>query len=342
MCRIANRTQGRAFMAPYGPGTDLASLFNEVGIEEKPDCNCRAIAAEMDRYGVAGCRERRDHFIGLLRENEKLYTQWEKAKAAPRGLALGIVSLAGFFDEAVRRAAAKDAWQPVRHCLYHIAALRSNDDWRRNVEQIKKRWQLFDGRRVIAYATGDLCYPLHEVRSELPEATIIEVPNDPQLREVASFRRLLQEVAGMGGITFYAHTKGNSTAENVTGAKRWRNAMYRFLLDDPEQVRRALTTHTFCGTHKMTWELPFSPFPSRLKVGTWMHAGTFFWFRNDRVFSSPRWRDVPSDRYGAEAWPSVVCPNHAQAFSLYQPWPATERRPNPYNPSLYPAEFDDA
>ena len=330
-------------VVPYGPGWELAVLFGSLGLEEKSGCQCHAVAAAMNNDGVDGCRSRRGEYVAKLTESAKLYNWREKLAAGAAAWRSSIpLSVAGMFDEALRRAAAKDAWQPVRNCIYHVAALKANDLWLRNLEQIKKRWSVFNGRRIIAYAVGDACHTLREVRQHLPDATIIEVPNDPQLREVASFVRLLQEVESRSAdtITFYGHTKGNSTAESVKGSVRWRNSMYKYLLDDVEQVRRALCTHTFCGTHKITWLPGHSPYPSGLAIGTWMHAGTFFWFRHDEVFTKPRWWEISNDRYAAEAWPSTIC-EAERAWSMYQPWPDREHRPNPYDPKWYPEEFDD-
>jgi hypothetical protein len=339
----SQRAHSTASHVHYGAGAELTALFAELGITEKPGCNCKAIAADMDRAGVAGCRKRRDYFLGKLNENAQLYSLGEKIKACKAAWSAGVpLTLAGMFDEAVRRAAAKDAWQPVRNCIYHVAALKTNDHWLRNVEQIKKRWDVFTGQRVIAYATGDACHPLAAVHASLPAATIIEVPNDPRLREVASFGRLLREVASTNPneVTFYAHTKGNSTAESIQASIRWRNAMYHYLMDDVEQVRRALCNHAFCGTHKIQWQDGNHPYPSGLKIGTWMHAGTFWWFRHDRVFTKD-WQQIADDRYAAEAWPSTICAAE-DAWSMYQPWPDRENRPNPYDVKWYPAEFDDA
>lgn len=116
-------TLNHARPIPRGPGTELTALFAEIDVREKTGCNCQAIAAEMDRVGIAGCRERRDYFLGRLRENEKLYTQWERAKVAPKALVMGIVSLGGFFDEAIRRAEAKASGGETRLAMIGPVAL---------------------------------------------------------------------------------------------------------------------------------------------------------------------------------------------------------------------------
>lgn len=95
-----------------GPGTELAALFAEVGITEKVGCNCKAVAADMDRSGVAGCRERREYFLGELNKNADKYNWWDRIKAGGNLVRTGTVfsagiTLGGMFDEAVRRAESK-------------------------------------------------------------------------------------------------------------------------------------------------------------------------------------------------------------------------------------------
>jgi hypothetical protein len=72
-----------------------------------------------------------------------------------------------------------------------------------------------------------------------------------------------------------------------------------------------------------------------------MLAGTFFWFRNDFVFSSPKWLDIQPDRYGCESWLAGLFPPVA-TVSVFQPWPVWQYpTPSPYDPALYPEEFDE-
>lgn len=107
----APRPQPRlnAPLAPRGgPGTELAALFAELGITERRGCNCKGIAAAMDREGVAGCRRKREHFLSLLNENANKYSWWEKLKAGSAAVLSGApLYLGGLYDVAVRRAAAK-------------------------------------------------------------------------------------------------------------------------------------------------------------------------------------------------------------------------------------------
>lgn len=91
-----------------GPGTELTALFAALGITEREGCNCKGIAAEMDREGVAGCRRKRDYFLAQLNENARLYSWWDKLKAGSLAVLSGApLTLGGLFDEAVARAEQK-------------------------------------------------------------------------------------------------------------------------------------------------------------------------------------------------------------------------------------------
>ena len=93
---------------PTGPGQCLLSLFRSHGIPAKSGCTCQALAAEMDRLGVAGCRQQRADLLAKIASNWKHYT-WSETVGA--GLRLATQPwfritdpLGSCFDEAVRLA----------------------------------------------------------------------------------------------------------------------------------------------------------------------------------------------------------------------------------------------
>lgn len=222
-----------------------------------------------------------------------------------------------------------------RNLIYHCYASRANDGWRDNLAELVARWQVFNGRRIVAIACDENTHRFADVRRQLPEdCDAIEFRNNPRLREVATFRQLLDRVASTNHweATFYAHTKANTTAVGGPGAWYWSVAMYRHLLDQPHVVGDLLRSHAFVGACKMIWPHDHRPpYPTGLNVGNWMFAGTFFWFRHDAIFANDRWRQIADDRYGAEAWPSTVCPWEGEGATIYQPWPADELGVNPYD-----------
>lgn len=234
------------------------------------------------------------------------------------------------------------SWPGVQtlNLIYHVCPLTSNDVWRANVRQVVRRLPIFNGRKVVAVATGPTLHAVDEVRRAFgdPGIEYLELPNDPQLREVATFLPLLEAVESTAPdeASFYAHTKGNSTRDSAFGAELWRNAMYHHLLDHANVCRDLLMKHPCVGTHKIRWPAGYKQFPSGLQHGhSWMFAGTFYWFRHDAVFAHPHWRDVPRDRYGAEAWLSGLF-EPDEAATVFQPWPANEHpTPSPYDPRIY-------
>lgn len=240
----------------------------------------------------------------------------------------------------------------IRNLIYHACPLVANDGWLANVRQLRKRLHVFNGRRVVAIST-DGSGRFHSpqlVKQELPSCEFMVLPNCPVLREVVTFLPLLLPVADPDPTqaTFYGHTKGNSlgttgwTDRHLLGSIYWRNAAYHHLLDRVDACMDELTTHAAVGIHKIVWGDRRQPYPSGLVHGRYMLAGTFFWFRHDRVFApGVNWRYVPADRYGAEAWIAGLF-HETEAASVFQLWPEnTFPPPDPYDPALYPEPIHD-
>lgn len=230
----------------------------------------------------------------------------------------------------------------TRHLLLHVYAAKGRDCWRTVIERVRSRLDVFNGRRIVAIASDASTHPPELVERELPGCEFLHLPNDPLLRETATLLPLLLSVYSNPGATLYLHTKGTSTTENRVGSARWTNAMLHYLLCDWQRCFELLKDYVAVGTTKMVWpNVSDAPYPSGLKRGLHMLAGTFFWFRNDFVFSSPKWRDIPADRYGCESWLAGLFPPVA-TVSVFQPWPVWQYpTPSPYDPALYPEEFDE-
>jgi len=230
----------------------------------------------------------------------------------------------------------------TRHLLYHVYAPPGSDVWRKNVRQLVRRIELFNGRRCVAIATGPGLVSPAEVRAAFREGRapspaereieFLEIPNSPCLRERATFEALMERVASTepGGATFYAHAKGGATIGDATGVMFWRNLMYRALLDDFERVRAALAGAPIVGTHRLGFRVVY---PDALASSDWHFSGAFFWFRNADVFGRD-WRSAlaPSG-WGVEAWPGRLFPiSQSRCLTMEDPV-------NPYDPTTY-AEGD--
>jgi hypothetical protein len=231
-----------------------------------------------------------------------------------------------------------------RHLLYHITPFATNDIWLRNVRQLLKRIDLFNGRRVIAVATGPELVLPHDVRAAFGthEVEILTRPNSRELRENATFLPLLECVADPDpeAATFYAHAKG--VAKDVLclgdplGARYWRNAMYHELLDDWERIAELLVEHAAVGTHRRQHEEQTRIYPDGQSESTWHFAGTFFWFRNLDAFSTTKWRDVwQPTGWGAEAWPGRMFDFDQSACVAY------DGLVEHYNPASYDPQIED-
>ncbi|MDE2215508.1 MAG: hypothetical protein KGJ61_10415, partial [Candidatus Omnitrophica bacterium] len=223
--------------------------------------------------------------------------------------------------------------QPIKEAMrknliYHLAPFKKSDAWQRNLKQLLPRLGQFNGQRCIAVATGENLVPLDEIQGLLSGhgLDIFGVPNDPILRERASFPILLEKVCSLDPdeATFYAHAKGVSTVCSPEGSMYWRNLMYARLLDDPEKIENLLRRYPMVGTHKITRG---DTFPDGLKT-PWHFAGTFYWFRHDALFSRD-WHDLPKSAWATELLPGLLFPPSA-GYCL-----TMENPDNPYDPRIY-------
>lgn len=110
------RLRPRAYQGKlgHGPGSELLALFAELhATPPNKGCNCEEVARQMNKWGVAGCRERRNTIIGMIEDNAGRWTWgqliWNHVKVGVSALANGIApSLGAIVDEAVRRAEVKE------------------------------------------------------------------------------------------------------------------------------------------------------------------------------------------------------------------------------------------
>jgi hypothetical protein len=85
-----------------GPGTELTELLKSYGIEEKSGCSCRAVARQMDQWGVDGCRQQKnlDWIVERVKENAKKYSWFLRLPA--------MITLPLAISMAIERAAKKN------------------------------------------------------------------------------------------------------------------------------------------------------------------------------------------------------------------------------------------
>ncbi len=200
-----------------------------------------------------------------------------------------------------------------RNLLFHIWPVRGST-WRWNVEELKHRIDLFNGRRIIGIVCDERSEPAESVQVALAGhgCEFIVAPNDAR-GEVATFEQMLQRVASMDAdeLTFYAHAKGVKYEPQFPPAvRRWAEVQYAVTLDDWRGLREQLQRFAMTGIFRK-----HGRFRNHQNVGDWHYSGTFFWLRHAQVFQRP-WADVPQFYGGVEAWPGVQFRSHETGCML--------------------------
>lgn len=195
-----------------------------------------------------------------------------------------------------------------RHLVYHILPVAGNGVWRRGVDQLRLRWGLFTGRKVVAVMTGPA--GIHwldspdEVRAYLPaDAEVIELPNNPALREVISWVPLWDRVldgADPADAICYAHAKGvTRNVDPGNSCQWWASLLYSLTLDHWPLVEEHLRRHPITGPFKKV---------GRGFVGSrsaWHYSGSFWWARAGE-FARREWRAVDHLWWGNESYPGLA------------------------------------
>jgi hypothetical protein len=191
---------------------------------------------------------------------------------------------------------------PRRNLMYHVWPVYGSM-WRWNIEQLKKRLDLFNGRRLITI--------VHDNRSERPAVVeralegwgceFIIARNQPS-GEAATFPAMLRRIASRdtNDVTFYAHAKGVKYEPDVPpNIRRWAEMSYRAALDDWQAVGAQLERFAVTGPFRR-----FGRFSAHRNLCDWHYHGTFFWMRHAHVFTKDCFR-VPPFYCGVEAWPGL-------------------------------------
>lgn len=187
----------------------------------------------------------------------------------------------------------------IRNLHFCVLPRAHGQKWRKSVEHLKRRWHLFNGRKIVSIFRGTDCDPPDDVRGAFADDSIeyLEFDNDPSLREVVSFVPMLERLESMRGdeITFCCHGKGATHGHDDSICHVWGDLMFSVCLDYQQLVECALQDKPICGA-----------FRTRAgDVGVpWHFSGTFYWIRHDCTFSR-NWRNIRRDWMGSESWPGV-------------------------------------
>lgn len=202
---------------------------------------------------------------------------------------------------------------PRRNLMMYLYPIAQHEVWRWNIKQIRQRMPLFNGKRIVTIATDEATNSADEVVSEFGDERIDEWiigRNDPARWEMMGLPRMLSycHSSDPNEITFYCHGKGVQGPAHVTDPLlreqpriKWATVMYESCLDYMPLVERALERHTFAGSFKRRMTHGEKPFRS-----SWHFAGTFYWFRNCKLFGLPHWNVFNQQWYGAETYPGQL------------------------------------
>lgn len=192
---------------------------------------------------------------------------------------------------------------PRRNLLYHVWPVRGGT-WRWNLQEMLKRVDLFNGRRIIGIVSDERAEP-HEAVQALLEGhgfdCVLEA-NDSR-GEGVTFAAMLRQVASFdrNELSYYAHAKGVKYEPAFPPAvRRWAEVQYAVTLDDWAAVREQMQRHAMTGIFRK-----HGRFRNHHEVGDWHYSGTFFWMRHAHVFRR-RWQEVPQFYGGVEAWPGTL------------------------------------
>jgi len=191
-----------------------------------------------------------------------------------------------------------------RNLLYHVYPRRGGD-WRTPVNRLRGRIDLFDGSRTVAISYDDTTESPAMVEDALSGLGVafLRVPNDPNLREVATFLPLFETVSGdadPGSVTMYGHAKGVTRKKTQEAVPRWANALSELCLDYWPAVEDLLRVRPVVGPFKKVgraW-----PHASE---SDWHFSGSWFWFRNSALFGKSDWRRIDQFWSGIEPYPSL-------------------------------------
>lgn len=197
--------------------------------------------------------------------------------------------------------------EPTKNLVYHIYPLKSGRDrWKRNLDQLLQRIDIFDGRRIVAIAVDNKSDSHETVRQYLGNAVheYLIYNNSITKGELTSFIPLISqlETNDPNQITFRAHAKGVSQKTDRDRRRTtphlmdWADMLYSANLDAMDLVYDQLTDHAMTGACRKFNQFPTQP-------GRCSYSGSFYWFRDCYVYAR-NWREVFDRRFGVEEWPA--------------------------------------
>jgi hypothetical protein len=186
-----------------------------------------------------------------------------------------------------------------RNLIYYVCPIAgSRREWENNISVLLQYIHVFNGRKIITIATGHGMSDPKEVSSYFDgcECEIIETPNDPDYCEVIPFMKAMWKLKS----PWY---QGDGVwSDQISSIRIWRNLMYYYNLNDIDKVEDVLQNgYAAYGAFKATEGF----------ITPWYYAGTFWWFKHDRVFSTYEWEKIRMMRHGIEMYLAEFLPKES-------------------------------
>lgn len=192
----------------------------------------------------------------------------------------------------------------VRHLLFHMWPVKRNERWKWHLEQLRQRLSLFNGRRILAVVMDEWTENMDAVKRLAAPLfdEIFEMPNDPSLREVATFEPLFSRVQSLdpGEAILWAHSKGVGRRGHQQ-VNRWAELQWETYCDYPEYLRSVLQQYPLAGSFKKIGH----GWVNGESESDWHYSGSWFWVRSRDLFSLPDWKRIDRFYSGIEPYPSL-------------------------------------
>lgn len=192
---------------------------------------------------------------------------------------------------------------PKRNLLYHIWPV-AGAMWKWNLDQLLKRIELFNGRRLMSIVHDDRSVTPEEVQQAVNGHgfEFVVAPNDER-GEAINFAEMLRRIASRDAneITFYGHAKGVKYEPSIPQPiRRWSEVQYQVVLDDWLTIREQLQRYAMTGPFKR-----YGRFNPHHNLADWHYSGTYFWMRHSHLFARD-YQNIPQFYGGVETWPGTV------------------------------------
>ena len=327
------------------PGTNIELLLNSFGITVIKGCKCKFRASTMDGNGLDWCKENVDtiarwmlaedskrgwfspitimkiakwcitNYKSILKESSGIPSKKDIAKV----LILEAIRMSEDCIKCIQPSQnTANSYPPINtidlsknviiNLMYHVYPISGKGVWEWNVDQILKRIDLFNGRRIVSIAIDNSTDSPDKVKKRFGKAVseYIVVKNVSKYREVVPFVPVLSVLESLNPneVTFCGHAKGIrqdivTWNGHTNPVRNWTEAMYITTLDNWPLISDLLKDKAMAGSFRR-----FGQF--RVKGSKkWHYSGTFYWFRHIDVFSK-NWQYVPLRFWGTEAWPGCL------------------------------------